>query len=170
MATPLSGRYASIRVGGSTAGSDLGETIECLGHWEISIAGDELDASCFGTVWKKNMAGMKGWTGTIEGFFNPSTAADTQITSLMDAALTATKLNDIRFYLQTSSGLFFMPLYTATDTPPGVESASTEFGAYISNIRITHDKNGLAGAAYNVTGYGALGLYQGDISIIASTD
>jgi len=158
MATPLSGRIASVRIGGTTAGAP-GTTINNLGHWEVAITFDELDASVFGTVWKKNMTGMQGWTGAIEGFFDAATSDGTQIVNLMNAALDATKVQDIRFYLETSSGMFFSPNYSAM----GV-STSTEEGAYISNVRIAHDKSGLASASYNVLGYGALALFDGVLS------
>lgn len=160
MATPLTGRVASIRIGGLASGA-VGTVINNLGHWEIAISFDELDASVFGTVWKKNMTGMQGWTGTVEGFLDPSTAANTQITGLLNSALDATKIQDIRFYLQTSSGLFFMPDYT---TYGAAESTACDAGAYISNVRISHDKNGLASASYNILGYGALGLFQGIVT------
>lgn len=159
MATPISGRYASVKLSGSTATGAAGTSIANLGHWEVAISFDELDASCFGTIWKKNMTGMQGWTATVEGFFDPATDANTQITGLLDKALDATLVQDIRFYLQTSSGMFFMPNWTAM----GI-STSTDTGAYISNVRITHDKNGLASASYNVLGYGALALFHGALS------
>lgn len=159
MATPISGRYASVKLAGSTATGAAGTTIANLGHWEIVINFDELDASVFGTVWKKNMTGMQGWSGTIEGFFDPATDANLQIVGLLNPALDATKIQDIRFYLESSAGMFFMPNWTAL----GV-STSTDAGAYISNVRISHDKNGLASASYSVLGYGALGLFDGALS------
>lgn len=155
MATPVAGRYASVRLGTDVIGN--------LGHWECTISFDELDASCFGTVWKKNMTGMQGWGGTVEGFFDPSTAANSQIVGLMNAALDATLIQDIRFYISTTSsmGLFLMPNFTTYGA-----TTSTDDGAYISNVRLTHDKNGLAGCSYNVLGYGELALFQGGSSSI----
>ncbi len=163
MATPLSGRYASVRIGGTVTsapagGGSIGTVIGNLGHWEIAISFDELDASVFGSVWKKSMTGMQQWSGTVEGFFDTSTAANAQILGLLNPALDATLIQDIRFYLQTSSGLFFMPNYTSFGT-----TTSTDDGAYISNVRISHDKTGLASASYNVLGYGELALFQGAV-------
>ncbi len=158
MATPLTGRVASIRLG-EAASSSGGTTVSNLGHWEIAISFDELDASVFGTVWKKNMTGMQGWSGTVEGFFDTSTELNTQITGLLDKALDATLVQNIKFYLQTSSGLYFMPNYTTL----GGINTDTGAGAYISNVRITHDKGGLASASYNVLGYGGLALFQGQV-------
>ncbi len=159
MATPLTGRIASVRIGGSAVSSSdyPGVTINNLGHWEVAINFDELDASVFGTVWKKNMTGMQGWSGTVEGFFDTDTGTNTQIVGLMNAALDATPIQDVRFYLQTSSGLFFMPNYS-TKVSVNADSAAA---AYISNVRIAHDKSGLASASYNVLGYGSLALFMG---------
>lgn len=158
MATPLSGRYASVKLSGSTVAGTAGTTINNLGHWEVAISFDTMDASVFGSVWGKDMSGMQGWTGTVEGFFDTSTVADTQIMGLLNSALNATKINDIRFYLESSAGFFFMPNYTAWGY------GTTEAGAYISNVRIAHDKNGLASASYSVLGYGNLALFQGQLS------
>ena len=159
MGTPISGRYASIRINGVVSSSDdPGVTIDNLGHWEVSINFDELDASCFGTVWKKNMTGMQGWSGTVEGFFDPSTTTSKQIEGLLNAALDAELIQDFRFYIGTSSGLFLMPNYT---TWADTTNSDTGAGVYVSNVRVTHDKSGLASASYNVLGYGALALFEG---------
>lgn len=159
MATPISGRYASVRIQGAVSSSDdPGIIVDNLGHWEVAINFDELDASVFGTVWKKNMTGMQGWSGSIEGFFDPSTTTSKQIEGLMNAALDATLIQDFRFYLETSSGLFLMPHYS---TCAGSTNYSTDAGAYISNVRVAHDKSGLASASYSVLGYGPLALFSG---------
>lgn len=159
MATPLSGRYASIRIEGVVSSSDYpGLVVDNFGHWEVAINFDELDASVFGTVWKKNMTGMQGWSGTVEGFFDSNTSSGKQIAGILNASLDATLIQDFRFYLQTSSGLFFMPNFS---TYTGTTDNDTAAGAYISNVRIAHDKSGLASASYNVLGYGSLGLFMG---------
>ncbi len=159
MATPLSGRYASIKIGGSVSSSDYpGMTIGNLGHWEVVINFDELDASVFGSVWKKSMSGMQGWSGTIEGFFDSDTSDNKQIVGLMNASLDASPIQGIRFYLQTCWGLFFVPNYS---TFSGTTDNDTAASAYISNVRVAHDKSGLASASYNVLGYGPLVLLMG---------
>ena len=69
--TPRSGRYASIRI---STGTTVG-LIDLLGHWEISMDLDQIDASKFGTVWKVPVPGMQGWSGTIEGFYEAATSS-----------------------------------------------------------------------------------------------
>ena len=162
MATPLTGRNCSVRL------STDWTIIDNLGHWEITIANDELDASVFGTVWKANMIGMQGWSGTVEGFFDTSTATNKQIAGLMDASLKATKIQDIRFHLST--GLFWMPNFTTLIISTGDgDSTACDQGAYISNIRVTADKNALISASFNVVGYGALGLFTSTAAMVIET-
>lgn len=150
MATPFTGRYCVIALSSGTSGY-----VNNLGRWEININMDELDASDFGTVWKKNMTGQQGWNGSIEGFFDPSTAGH-QMISLLNGALDATKIQDIRFYLNTATSMFFWPAYTTI----AANGYSTDYGAYISNVRITAEKNNLIGFSCNVLGYGAIALFN----------
>jgi hypothetical protein len=154
MAAPYTGRYASIRL---TTGTT---TVEMLGKWDITIAFDDIDASVFGTVWKANMNGMQGWTGKFDGFFAAATSAGSsgQYT-LQAAALAQTKLQNIRFYLNStgdggSTEYFFMPNYS-TD----ISTYSTDNGAYISNVSVSQVKDGLASVSYDIQGYGGLALY-----------
>lgn len=150
MTTPISGRYCNVKLG--TTSEPV--IIPNLGHWEINFGFDELDASVFGTVWKKNLVGMGGWTGTVEGFFDYSTGAYSQLMALTNAALDGTKITDIRFYAPSTS-LFWMPNYTTYGT-----STSADGGCYISNVRITADKNALCAISFSLTGYGEIALWQ----------
>lgn len=151
MATPFTGRYCAIGLSSGTSGY-----VENLGRWELNFSFDELDASDFNTVWKKNVAGTLGWTGSIDGFFDPSTGGH-QMTSLLNGAWDATKVQDIRFYLNTATSMFFWPAYTTI----AANSYSTDAGAYITNVRITAEKNNLIGFACNVLGYGPMALFRG---------
>lgn len=157
MATPYNGRYCSVSLGSTIP-------VELQGHWEINLALDELDASEFGTVWKKSMNGMQGWTGSISGFlFASSTAGSTGQYSLQMAALNQTKLQDIRFWVDsTKSGattdnvMFWMPNFSTGGT-----NYSTDAGCYIGTINMAGDKNALATVSYSVRGYGPIALYKG---------
>ncbi len=153
MATPFTGRYCAISIGGTTT-----SYINNLGRWELNITMDEMDASVFGTVWKKNMTGMQGWNGTIEGFFDPSTAAPSQVATLMSAALNASKVQDIRFYLNTATSMFFWPTYTTIFIGG---TGSTDAGAYLSNIRVGAEKNSLISFSASVLGYKGIALISG---------
>lgn len=169
MGTPLTGRLASIKIGTSSSAVVLSN----MGHWEINIAHDELDASDFQTVWKKSMVGKAGWSGSMEGFFDPSTgtsASPTQMSGLLKPSLDGTKIQDIRFHL-TATSMFWMPNYTTIMGTYGY--LSTDAGCYISSPKITADKNGLTGFSCNVLGYGPIALFAGTSAasvIIESSD
>lgn len=153
-AGPYTGRYASITVSSSTP-------IQLMGRWEISIAFDEIDASSFGTTWKKNMYGMSGWSGRFDGFLDVSTAVgSTGQYALLFAALNQTKQQTLRLYLNSSASpstdvLFWMP-NCSTD----VVNYSTDAGAYIGTFTNSVDKNGLAAISFDFTGYGPLAMYK----------
>lgn len=137
MGDPLNGRYATIKIGAVL--------VQNMGRWNLDIKMDEIDASAFGTVWGKQIPGMQKWTATLEGNYDP---ADTQgQRTLQGAALAATKIADIRLYIDSLS--YWKP---ATDI-------DAQYGAYISGLSIQHDKSGLASVTFNVIGYGEIKLY-----------
>jgi len=134
MSDPLMGRYASIK-----KGSVL---VQNLGRWTLDIKMDEIDVSVFGTVWGKKIPGMQAWTATIEGFYDPADTVGQKL--LHDAALAATKLTDIRFYIDANS-------YWAPD-----QAGDSANGAYITTISVNHDKAGVAALTLNVVGFGKI--------------
>ena len=136
MGTPLMGRYASIK-----KGSVL---VQNLGKWTLDIKMDEIDTSVFGSVWGKKIPGMQSWTGSIEGFYDP--ADSTGQKALQDAALAATKLTDIRFYIDSTN-------YWTPDV-----TGESDAGAYISSVSVGHDKAGVASITMAVIGYGKIAL------------
>jgi hypothetical protein len=150
---PYTGRYASITVTSSTP-------IDLMGRWEITIAFDEIDASSFGTTWKKSMYGMSGWSGRFDGFLTLSTVTgSTGQLTLLNAAINQTKQQTLRLYLNSSSlatstdVLFWMP-NCSTD----IANYSTDAGAYIGTFANSIDKNGLATISFDFTGYGPLAM------------
>lgn len=162
MATPYNGRYCWFSAGTSASKTEL------MGHWEINLGLDELDASEFGTVWKKSMNGMQGWTGTVSGFLFVSDTEGSTMGQyqLQNAALNQTKLQDVRFWVDsTESGSnstarkFWMPNYSSM-----VSNYSTEAGCYIGTINMAADKNNLTTVSYSVRGFGPIGLYVGTSS------
>jgi len=128
------GRYASIKKGTTL--------IQNLGRWTLDIKMDEIDVSVFGTVWGKTIPGMQKWTATIEGFYDPGDTNGQK--ALHDAALAATKLTDVRFYIDSTS-------YWACNL-----TGDSNAGAYITGINVNHDKAGVAAITMNVVGYGSL--------------
>lgn len=155
MATPgpYAGRYASITVTSSTP-------IDLMGAWNISIAFDEIDASSFGTTWKKSMYGMSGWSGSFNGFLTLSTVTgSTGQVALLLAAINQTKQQSLKLFLNSTAGpstdvAFWMP-NISTDNA----NYSTDAGAYIGSFNNAVDKNGLATISFDFTGYGPLALF-----------
>ena len=136
MGDPLRGRYASVKLG-----SDL---VANGRRWTLDIRLDEIDVSVFGTTWKKSMTGMQSWTATLEALYDP---ADTQQAAMKAAAIGATKITDIRFYIDSTS-------YWTPDV-----TADSSAGCYISGLPITHEHAGVASVTYNFVGYGEIDLF-----------
>ena len=135
MGTPLRGRYASVKLGSNLVANGR--------RWTLDIRLDEIDVSVFGSVWKKSMTGMQSWAGTLESLYDP---ADTQQDALADAALSATKITNIRFYIDSTS--YWTPDITN----------DSDAGCYVSGMPITHEHAGVAAVTYNIVGYGQLTL------------
>jgi len=134
MPDPLMGRYASIKLGSTL--------VENLGRWTLDIRMDEIDVSVFGTVWGKKIPGMQAWTATVEGFYDPADTDGQKV--LHDAALAATKITTIRFYVDSTS-------YWAPD-----QAGDSANGCYISGISVNHDKAGVAALTMNIIGFGKI--------------
>lgn len=136
MGDPLKGRYASVKLG-----SDL---VQNFGRWSLNFDLDEIDVTVFGSVWKKSVPGFQGWGATVEGFYDP--ADTTGQLALQSDALSATKVTDLRFYINSDS-------YWTPDV-----TNDSDAGAYITGIAIDHDKAGVATVSFTVVGFGPLTL------------
>ncbi len=161
-AGPYTGRYASVRVS-TSALLYSSPAVEMLGKWDITITFDDIDASVFGSVWKKNLNGMQGWTGKFDGFYSVSTAIGSSGQAvLQQTAFDQTKIQDIRFHLNStgdgSTGVYcWIP--NCVSSHAEVTNVSTTAGAYIGNMAIGQDKSGLGTVSYDVKGFGPIGLF-----------
>ena len=133
----MSGRYAKVTLGAAT--------IVGMGTWTVPVTLDEIDASAFGTVWKKTDVGFQGWTATFNGYYD--TGDTTGQGALETAALAGTLITDLQFYVDSTS--FWTP-----DT-----TNSSSAGCRITSFEITHDKADIARISYTVAGTGTLALY-----------
>ena len=137
MPDPLMGRYASFKIGTTL--------VENLGRWVLNLSGAEIDVTAFGDGWDRKMPGMKGWTASLEGSYDP---ADTDGQALLQAAwIAGTKLTTVRFYQDSTS--YWAP----------AQDEDSAHGAYINTLSITHDKAGVATVTYNILGYGKIKTY-----------
>lgn len=138
MGDVLKGRYASIKLGSTL--------VENLGKWTLNVKMDEIDVSVFGTVWGKSVPGMQKWSGTIEGFYDPADSTGQIV--LQDAALAATKITDLKLFVDN------------TDYWAPAQDEDSDNGAYITSVDINHDKAGVAAVTMNIVGFGQIKLYQ----------
>jgi hypothetical protein len=134
MPDPLNGRYAAVKIGTAL--------IQNLGKWSVDIKMDEIDVSVFGSVWGKKIPGVQSWTGSLDGFYDPADTTGQKVLSA--AALAATKVTNMRFYIDSTS-------YWCPDV-----TADSGAGAYISSVSISHDKAGVASLTMSVIGFGPL--------------
>lgn len=162
-AGPYTGRYASIKFSTADAMAWTATAVELLGKWDVVISLDTVDCSVFGSVWRKNLCSMQGWTGKFEGFYSVSTeAGSTGQMVLQQAALDQLKIQNIRFYLNStgdgSTGAYaLIPNYCSSHTD--VSNYSTTAGCFLGNMAISQSKDGLASISYDIKGYGPIGLF-----------
>jgi len=151
MTAPLSGRYASIRMGDTV--------INLLGHWEINTPYNIDTRSTIGSRWTETIPMMHGWNGNIDGFLDSSTGTDAQLLALLKPGFQRNKIQNIRFYMETSSGMYFGPNWSA----PESTSYSTDAGIYIQNIRSNVASNDLVHVSLDFIGTGSIVLAKPDI-------
>ena len=101
--------------------------------WSMEITSDTVDASIIGTAWRKNQATIKGWSGSLEGFWDET---DTMGQGALSAGATVT-----------------LNLY-----PEGDDSGATYWSgdAIITSISYSAAFDGIVEASFSFTGTGAL--------------
>ena len=144
MAT-YNGRNGRVTVNGDTTEKIVLE----LGSWSLDITADEVDTTSFGNGWKKSDVGMKGWSGSASGSYDPLDTTGQKV--LLDAFDSGALLNDVRFYIAysttvTDTNLFFVPDIT-TDTTAGLRVTGTS---------VSLDKSGVATVSFSFSGSGPL--------------
>jgi hypothetical protein len=111
----LLGRNAFINVGGNLVGR--------MRSFSVTINGEQLDVTEFGSTWNESITGLLGFTISIEGMTD---LASTEQGTLRTAAETGAKLTDIEFYVD-STGYYVVDL--VADPASGVYISS-----YVSNV------------------------------------
>ena len=132
----MSGRLASVKLGSAT--------IVGMGTWTIPITLDEIDATSFGSTWKKTDVGFSGWTASFNGYYD--TGDTTGQGALQTAAIAGTLLTDIRFNVDTTS--YWTPDVTS-------DSAA---GCRITSLEMSFDKADIGRISYSVAGTGPIAL------------
>jgi hypothetical protein len=132
----MSGRLASVKLAANV--------IVGMGTWTIPITLDEIDATSFGSTWKKTDVGFSGWTATFSGYYD--TGDTTGQGALQTAAIAGTLLTDIRFFVDSTS-------YWCPDT-----TSDSAAGCRITSLEMTFDKADIGRISYSVAGTGPLAL------------
>jgi len=126
------GRNATVKYGTYTVAE--------LASWALDLSNDEIDTTAFGSTWKKSDVGMRGWSLSVEGNYDPSDA-DGQ--GAIEAAWAGGSLvNSVKLYVDSSS--YWIPDVT-TDS-----NAGGRVTAYAVNQ--AHDA--VAGISFTLSGSG----------------
>lgn len=144
MAT-YSGRNARIAVNGAL--------ITEMGSWSIDRSADEIDTAAFGDGWKKSDVGMKGWSGSMDGFYDPADTTGQQV--LEDAYQNGTLIQDIKFYIKYSTTSGETIRYLTPDT-----TSDPDAGLRITSLNVSIDKAGVAQLSASFSGSGPIKVVE----------
>lgn len=61
----LAGTYGSVYIPGTPT-----VPITQIRSWALTVAKDNYDASVLGDEWREFIGGLKGWSGTLNGYYN----------------------------------------------------------------------------------------------------
>ena len=117
-------------------------TVSELSSWSLDLGNDEIDTSAFGSTWKKSDVGMRGWSASISGHYDPSDA--TGQAAIETAWANGSLITTLRLYVNAAS--YWEPDYT-TDTYGGGRVTSYA-------INTAHDA--VAGISFTVSGSGPI--------------
>ena len=132
MSCPVNlGRNARIKLGTVT--------IARMTSMDVTISNDTIDITSFGDEWAKFCRGMQSWTASIAGHLDLD---DVSQAALVDAAEGGTLINDLRFYIDSTT-------YFASDLVTDAEA-----GLYIDSYNFTADNNSVVSFTMSVTGNG----------------
>lgn len=160
----MSGRYAALKL--SSAVGSQPKVVPFLGSWDLNIKMDTAEATVFGDVWKTQMTMMSGWTASVNGYMDVTTASTfTDQMFIVNQAIEGNILHDCRFHVgQTSSGIFWAPNDNSTY---GGMCYSTDYGAYVSGYRFSAAKDGIDSISFDLVGRGSLICVMGGTSSYA---
>lgn len=95
MATALAGKGGSVYVPGTP-----NTAIASVQSWDLTIDAENYDATVLGDNWKEFVAGLRGWNGSVNGFYNVVSDVTGQY-QLYNALLTGAS---VALQLQTVAG------------------------------------------------------------------
>ena len=130
--TTKNGRNATVKYGTYT--------IAELASWSLDLSNDEIDTSAFGSTWKKSDVGMRGWSLSVSGHWDPT---DTNGQKAIETAWAGGSLiNSIKLYVDTSS--YWVPDVT-TDSSAG---------GRVTSYALNQAHDAVAGISFTLSGSG----------------
>jgi len=133
MAT-YNGRNAVVKIGTVTVAE--------MASWSLDLSNDEIDTSAFGSTWKKSDVGMRGWSLSVSGHYDPS---NTIGQGLVEAAWAAGSLiTSVRAYVNAAS-------YWVPDTTTA-NSAGLSAGGRVTSYAINQAHDAVAGISFTLSG------------------
>lgn len=142
MAT-ISGRKARVSVKPSTTEALVLE----IGNWDIDLSANEVDTTAFGSEWAKSDVGMKKWTASISGSYDPTDTTGQEV--LEDAFNDGSIIDHIKFYIKwAATGEV---VYWAPDTV-----ADAEAGCRVTSLKMSVDKSGVGQLSATFSGSGPI--------------
>lgn len=148
MAT-YNGRNARVTVNASETEVIITE----LGSWSVSRTASEIETDSFGDGWGKSDVGMKRWSGSLSGYYDPEDTQGQKV--LEDAYASGALLKDIRFYIKYSEEPGEKIKYLAPDT-----AADPNAGLRITSLDVSTDKAGVAQLQCNFSGSGPVKVFE----------
>ena len=128
------GRNATVKYGTYT--------IAELASWSLDLSNDEIDTSAFGSTWKKSDVGMRGWSLSVSGHWDPT---DSTGQAMIEAAWAGGSLiNTIKMYVDNTS--YWIPDVTT-------DSAA---GGRVTSYAVNQAHDAVAGISFTLSGSGPI--------------
>ena len=132
--TTHNGRNAKIMIGAVTVAE--------MASWSLDLSNDEIDTSAFGSTWKKSDVGMRGWSLSVSGHYDP---ADTTGQGLVEAAWAAGSLiTSIHAHVNATS-------YWVPDTTTA-NAAGLSAGGRVTSYSINQAHDAVASISFTLSG------------------
>ena len=129
--TTYNGRNALVKIGDVTVAE--------MASWSLDLSNDEIDTTAFGSTWKKSDVGMRGWSLSVSGHYDPS---DTLGQGLVEAAWAdGSLITTVRAHVSAASYW----------TPTGANA-----GGRVTSYALNQAHDAVAGISFTLAGSGAI--------------
>jgi predicted secreted protein len=128
------GRNATVKYGTYT--------IAEFASWSLDLSNDEIDTTSFGSTWKKSDVGMRGWSLSVDGHYDPSDATGQAMIEAQWAA--GNLVSTIKVYVDNTS-------YWVPDITTDVNA-----GGRVTTYTINQAHDAVAGVSFALSGSGPI--------------